>query len=217
MALSLTACGANSGNSSSSVQQSQPSNSANSTEQSAVGTSSEATSTVESTEIPTTPETGKTLVVYYSATNNTKAVAEIIADETGADLFELVPTNPYSSDDLNWRDRNSRVCREHDDVSLRVVELENAVPDNWESYDTVFVGYPIWWGIAAWVVDGFISANDFSGKTIVPFCTSTSSGFGDSGDLLKEAAGTGNWLDGERFREHPTEDSVRDWVKGLGL
>ena len=90
------------------------------------------------------PAGGKTLVVYYSATNNTEAVAGYIADATGADLFELVPVEPYTSDDLNWTDRDSRVSREHDDESLRVVELENAVPDNWDEYDTVFIGYPIW-------------------------------------------------------------------------
>ena len=86
------------------------------------------------------PAGGKTLVVYYSATNNTEAVAGYIADATGADLFELVPVEPYTSDDLNWTDRDSRVSREHDDESLRAVELENAVPDNWDEYDTVFIG-----------------------------------------------------------------------------
>ena len=85
---------------------------------------------------------GKTLVVYYSATNNTEAVAGYIADATGADLFELVPVEPYTSDDLDWTNRDSRVSKEHDDESLRVVELENAVPDNWDEYDTVFIGYP---------------------------------------------------------------------------
>ena len=91
---------------------------------------------------PTDTAGGKTLVVYYSATNNTEAVAGYIADATGADLFELVPVEPYTSDDLDWTNRDSRVSREHDDESLRVVELTNAVPDNWDEYDTVFIGYP---------------------------------------------------------------------------
>ena len=160
---------------------------------------------------------GKTLVVYYSATNNTEAVAGYIADATGADLFELVPVEPYTSDDLNWTDRDSRVSREHDDESLRVVELENAVPDNWDEYDTVFIGYPIWWGIAAWPVDGFISANDFTGKTVIPFCTSSSSGLGQSGELLRDAAGTGDWLEGQRFQSRADEDTVKEWVAGLEL
>ena len=160
---------------------------------------------------------GKTLVVYYSATNNTEAVAGYIADATGADLFELVPVEPYTSDDLNWTDRDSRVSREHDDESLRAVELENAVPDNWDEYDTVFIGYPIWWGIAAWPVDGFISANDFTGKTVIPFCTSSSSGLGQSGELLRDAAGTGDWLEGQRFQSRADEDTVKEWVAGLEL
>lgn len=208
MAVSLAACGADEGQSST---EQQPQSNSSTTQSSSTQPYSE--SQEEAT--PDDSESGKTLVVYYSATNNTKAVAEYIAAETDGDLFEIVPTEPYSSADLNWTDRNSRVSREHDDTSLRVVELEKAVPDNWESYDTVFIGYPIWWGIAAWPVDGFISANDFTGKTVIPFCTSTSSGLGESGELLAEAAGTGNWLDGERFREHPSEDAVRDWVKGL--
>ena len=165
----------------------------------------------------TPAEGGKTLVVYYSATNNTEAVAGYIADATGADIFELIPTEPYTSADLDWTDRDSRVSREHDDESLRTVELENATPDNWGDYDTVFVGYPIWWGIAAWPVNGFIAANDFTGKTVIPFCTSSSSGLGESGELLEEAAGTGNWLEGQRFRSSASEDDVKDWVASLEL
>ena len=163
------------------------------------------------------PVEGKTLVVYYSATNNTEAVAGYIADATGADLFELVPVEPYTSDDLDWTNRDSRVSKEHDDESLRVVELENAVPDNWDEYDTVFIGYPIWWGIAAWPVDSFISSNDFTGKTVIPFCTSSSSGLGQSGELLRDAAGTGNWLEGQRFQSRASEDTVKEWVLGLEL
>lgn len=209
MALSLTACGAAGGQSGTGSSQTNSN--------AAQGNPTQTPSETQGESNSETSNGGKTLIVYYSATSNTEAVAEYIAAETNGDLFELVPTEPYSSGDLNWTDRNSRVSNEHNDASLRTVELEKAVPDNWESYDYVFVGYPIWWGIAAWPVDGFISANDFSGKTVIPFCTSTSSGLGESGELLKEAAGTGNWLDGERFREHPSEDTVRDWVRGLGL
>ena len=175
-----------------------------------------ATNNTESPE-ETPAEGGKTLVVYYSATNNTEAVAGYIAEATGADIFELIPTEPYTSDDLDWTDRDSRVSREHDDESLRAVELESAVPDNWGDYDTVFIGYPIWWGIAAWPVNGFIAANDFTGKTVIPFCTSSSSGLGESGELLEEAAGTGNWLEGQRFRSGASEDDVKDWVASLEL
>lgn len=158
----------------------------------------------------------KTLVVYYSATGNTKEAAEYIASATGGDLFELVPVEPYSDEDLNWNDDNSRVVYEHDNPDERNIPLVAATVDNFNEYDTVFIGYPIWWGIAAWPVNGFIDANDFSSKTVIPFCTSASSGFGDSGKLLKEAAGTGNWLEGERFSSGVSETEITEWLKSLG-
>ena len=158
---------------------------------------------------------GKTLVVYYSATNHTEAVAGYIADATGGDLFEIEPKEPYTDDDLNWTDADSRVSKEHADESLREVELTSATVENWEDYDTVFIGYPIWWGIAAWPTDSFVKANDFTGKTVIPFCTSSSSGLGESGELLAEEAGTGNWLEGERFSSGVSEDKVKEWVGGL--
>lgn len=160
---------------------------------------------------------GKILVVYYSATGSTKAVAQTIADTANADLFEITPVDPYTSDDLNWTDDNSRVSVEHNDGSKRDVKLTKTTPDNWEQYDTVFVGYPIWWGIAAWPVNNFINGNDFSGKTVIPFCTSASSGLGESGSLLAEMSGTGNWQDGERFSSGASSDDVANWVNGLEL
>lgn len=158
----------------------------------------------------------KTLVVYYSATGNTKEAAEYIATATGGDLFELVPSEPYSDEDLNWNDENSRVVYEHDNPSERNVPLAAATVDNFNEYDTVFIGYPIWWGIAAWPVNGFIEANDFTSKTVIPFCTSASSGLGDSGKLLKEAAGSGKWLEGKRFSSGASETEITEWVKNLG-
>ena len=101
------------------------------------------------TELGTQPETGKVLVVYYSASGNTRRIAEEIAEAAGADLFEIVPTEVYTSDDLNWTNSDSRVSREHDDESLRDVPLTATEVPDWDSYDTVFIGYPIWWGIAA--------------------------------------------------------------------
>ena len=129
----------------------------------------------------------------------------------------MVPAEPYSEDDLNWRDSDSRVVYEYENPEARVVELESTTVPDWESYDTVFIGYPIWWGIAAWPVDGFISANDFTGKTVIPFCTSSSSGLGESGDLLSDAAGTGTWLEGERFSSGTSEETIQSWLEGLGL
>lgn len=171
----------------------------------------------DTAEDPDQSSGGKTLVVYYSATGNTKTAAEIIAKAAGADTFELIPTEVYSNEDLNWTNSDSRVSREHEDESLRDVPLTETTVENWEEYDTVFIGYPIWWGIAAWPVDNFIKANDFTGKTVIPFCTSASSGIGQSGELLEEMAETGNWQEGIRFRENPSEDDVVSWVEGLGL
>ena len=163
------------------------------------------------------PNNGKILVVYYSATGSTRAVAQTIADTVGADVFELVPKDKYSGKDLDWTDSGSRVNKEHDDESKRDIALEKTTPDNWADFDTVFIGYPIWWGIAAWPVNGFVKGNDFTGKTVIPFCTSASSGLGQSGKLLAETAGTGSWQDGERFSSGASSSSVADWVNGLGL
>ena len=140
----------------------------------------------------TTKSGSKTLVVYYSAQNHTKAVAEKIAQNLNADIFEIEPEEKYSEEDLNWTNRNSRVSKEHDDESLRNIKLKKDTVDNWNDYDTVLIGYPIWWGIAAWPVDTFVKANDFNGKTVIPFCTSTSSGLGQSGKLLEKEANGGD-------------------------
>lgn len=153
---------------------------------------------------------GKTLVVYYSASGNTKDVAEKIAKITKADLFEIEPVEPYTDDD-------SRVSREHDDESLRDVELVSTTVDNWDSYDTVYIGYPIWWGIAAWPVDNFVKENDFTGKTVISFCTAATSGIGDSGNLLEEMTGTGDWKEGERFHGGASESDISSWIDSLGL
>ena len=160
---------------------------------------------------------GKVLVVYYSASGNTKRVAEDIAEAAGGNLFEITPTESYTSDDLNWTNSDSRVSREHDDESLRDVPLTTTEVENWDDYDTVFIGYPIWWGIAAWPVDNFVKNNDFTGKTVIPFATSSSSGMGQSGILLSEMAGTGDWQDGQRFSSGASSSTVRQWVTGLGL
>ena len=160
---------------------------------------------------------GKTLVVYCSATGNTEAVANYIADATGGDLFELEPVEPYTDEDLNYNDENSRVSQEYADESLRNVELVSTTVEGFDEYENIFVGYPIWWQVAAWPVNQFIENNDFTGKTVIPFCTSASSGIGDSGQLLEEMAGTGNWLEGERFRSSASEEDVQAWVDSLGL
>ena len=160
---------------------------------------------------------GKTLVVYYSATGSTERVANYIKNAANADIFELVPTEQYTSADLNWTDSSSRVNAEHEDESKRDIKLESVTVPNFDEYDTVFIGYPIWWGIAAWPVDNFVKDNDFTGKTVIPFCTSASSGLGESGKLLSEMAGTGDWQEGRRFRSGASESDVTEWVNSLNL
>ena len=178
---------------------------------------------------------GKTLVVYFSmpettepdnmtqeednsvvvidgeVLGNTQYVAYVIQENTGADIFRIEPVTPYPTDHDTLVDL---AAQEQDDNARPAIKdsIENP-----EQYDTVFVGYPIWWGIAAWPVDGFIAANDFTGKTVIPFCTSSSSGLGESGELLEEAAGTGEWLEGIRFRSGVSEETVTEWVDSLGL
>ena len=192
-----------------------------SSEKTEAATTAAATETEEPTQTSagrtTDGETGKTLVVYYSASGRTKTVAETIAETAGADLFEIVPDEPYTSEDLDWTNDDSRVSREHDNESLRDVELVKVTPDNWDSYDTILIGYPIWWGISAWPVDNFVKGNDFSGKTVIPFCTSSSSGLGQSGTLLEQMAGTGTWQEGQRFSSGASASEVQDWVNSLGL
>ena len=212
LVLSLAACGSANKPASSTTQ---PETSAP-TEQPTTGPSESSSTAPAESEPETQPETGKTLVVYYSASGNTARVAKDIAAATGADLFEIVPTQVYTSDDLNWTNANSRVSREHDDESLRNVPLTSTTVADWSGYDTVFIGYPIWWGIAAWPVNSFVTDNDFTGKTVIPFATSSSSGMGQSGTLLAIMAGTGDWQEGQRFPSAVTQQEVTDWVKSLG-
>lgn len=209
LVFALAACAANQQPGNSAPSSEPPSESGNAPS-SAPGSPSSSAEEPESTS-------GKTLVVYFSATGNTKEAANYIAAATEGDVFELVPTVPYTDADLNYSDDGSRVVFEHDNPAERKIELVASTVPDWDSYDTVFIGYPIWWGAAAWPVDGFIEANDFTGKTVIPFCTSISSGYGESGELLEEQAGTGNWLQGERFPSSVSENDIRQWVEGLNL
>ena len=212
MALSLAACGGDSSSTDDQTTEAQTQE-----ETTSPADTSTDTAAPEDSGGDTAADSGNVLVVYYSATGNTETVANYIAEATGGDIFEITPAEPYTSDDLNWTDENSRVSREYADESLRDVELTTTQVENWDSYDTVFIGYPIWWGIAAWPVDGFVEANDFTGKTVIPFCTSSSSGLGESGELLAELAGTGDWQEGQRFRSSVSQEDVNEWVDSLGL
>ena len=157
----------------------------------------------------------KVLVVYYSAQGHTEVVAKTIANNLNADIFKIEPKDEYTSEDLNYSNKNSRVSKEHNDESLRNIELKNTNVENFDSYDTVLIGYPIWWGIAAWPVDTFVKANDFTNKTIIPFCTSASSSLGSSGKKLKDISNGGNWLDGHRFSSSADETEIKEWTDSL--
>lgn len=176
-----------------------------------------ASSGTASSSAASSDEANKTLVVYYSATGNTAKVAEVIVNENDMDVFAIMPEQPYSTEDLAWTDENSRVSKEHSDPALQDVALLQDTPDNWDSYETVIIGYPIWWGQAAYPVASFVKANDFTGKTVIPFCTSASSDIGDSAQNLADLAKSGEWMGGMRFPSDVNSDEVRQWIDDLGL
>ena len=182
--------------------------------------SSAASSTTEPSSLPASgsPEEGsRVLVAYFSATGNTAAVAETIAAATGGELFPLEPVTPYTDADLDYNDSSSRTSRERAAASLQNVPLVSTAVEGWDTYDTVFVGYPIWWGGAGWPVNGFVTGNDFTGKRVIPFCTSASSGLGQSGARLADLAGTGNWEEGRRFSSSASLTVFTHWLADLGL
>ena len=172
----------------------------------------ETAQTEEQAEPP--DETGKdTLVVYFSATGTTKGVAEKIASITGADIYEIKPAQEYTSEDLDWNDSDSRTTHEQDDKSVRPEIGSDSI--SLEGYSTIYIGFPIWWGEEPRIMDTFVESYDFDGKTMIPFCTSSSSGIGMSGKNLEANAGSGNWLDGERFGGGVSEEELQTWIDGL--
>lgn len=155
---------------------------------------------------------GTVLVAYYSAQGHTKAVAETIAGELGASVFVIEPADPFSEDDLNWRNDSSRVVTEYKNPDQRSTRLAANAPADFADYDTVFIGYPIWWQSASWAMTDFARQNDFTGKTVIPFCTSTSSPLGSSGSELEQLTGTGTWQEGMRFAENADAEEVAQWA-----
>lgn len=166
-------------------------------------------------EMDTETEGTKVLVAYFSATNTTEGVAEHIANGMNADLYEIVPEEPYTDEDLNYNDNNSRSTLEMNDPSARPA-ISGSV-ENMEQYDIVFVGYPIWWGEAPRIVSTFMESYDFSGKTIVPFCTSGGSGIGSSASNLEQLTSGATWLEGHRLNGSDSQDTIMEWVNSLGL
>ncbi|MBE6004606.1 MAG: flavodoxin [Lachnospiraceae bacterium] len=167
-----------------------------------------------SSEVTESPEeNGGTLVVYFSATGTTKGVAEKIAAITGADTYEIKAAQEYTDADLNWNDSNSRSTKEQNDSSVRPEIGSDAI--SLDGYTTIYIGYPIWWGEEPRIMDTFVESYSFDGITMIPFCTSSSSGIGRSGQNLADNAGTGTWLDGMRFGAGASEDEIRSWIEGL--
>lgn len=158
----------------------------------------------------------KSIVVYFSASGNTKAVAEKIARLTGSEIMEIEPVEKYTDADLNWHDGESRSSVEMNDESSRpAIKADSKA---FGDYGTVFLGYPIWWGTAPKVLWNFVEKHDFTGKTVLPFCTSHSSSEGESGKTLERLSGNkGTWRDAKRFPEHPTDDEIGAWVNGTGF
>ena len=169
---------------------------------------------IDSTEADTsTKAEGKTLVIYFSATGTTKGVAEKIAGITGADTYEIKAAQEYTDDDLNWNDSNSRATKEQNDSSVRPEIGSEKV--SLDGYSKIYIGYPIWWGEEPRIMDTFVESYSFDGITMIPFCTSGSSGIGRSGQNLADNAGSGTWIEGMRFGAGASEDEIRSWIEGL--
>ena len=159
-------------------------------------------------------QTSRILVAYFSATNTTKGVAERMAEGLNADLYEIIPQEPYTDADLDYNDKNSRSTIEMNDPDSRPA-ISGSV-ENMGQYDIVFIGYPIWWGDAPRIVSTFAENYDFSGKTIIPFCTS-GGGIGSSGSDLEQLTSGAEWLSGKKFGGSDSKDVIMEWVNSLGL
>lgn len=210
LSFSLTACGSGQKSNSDTAESDNVASEQNQSEQSQSEQSQ--SETIETAPEGVTEE-NNTLVVYFSNTGNTRAIAESIANGLSADLYEIIAEVPYTDADLDYGDDNSRSTQEMNDPSVRPV-ISGGV-ENMEQYDTVYIGYPIWWGEAPRILNTFVESYDFTNKTVIPFCTSSSSGMGSSANILEELAGSGNWLEGQRFSGSESAESVMEWVDGL--
>ena len=210
MAASLAACGAGA---SGEPQESQPGNSSSSASQPL--TPAEPDTMPDSSQEPSKGNANSTLVAYFSATGNTEEIAQHLQTILGARLYEIIPAKPYSDDDLDYNASDCRANQEQNDPSVRPA-IDGSV-ENMDSYDVILLGYPIWWGEAPRIISTFLESYDFTGKTIVPFCTSGSSSIGGSAEHLTVLAADATWLEGARFNPGATQDEVAAWVEGLGV
>lgn len=219
MALSLTGCSGNNTDTDSktSAAESVSSNTGaeHGTNDSGAATNGSETESNSKPSIEGSSDTVKILVAYFSATNTTAGVANTIANCLNADLYEIVPENPYTSADLDYHDDKSRSTVEMNDPDSRPA-ISGSV-ENMDKYDIVFIGYPIWWGEAPRILSTFAESYDFSGKTVVPFCTSGGSGVGSSAANLEKLTSGAAWLSGTRLNGGDSRSTVAEWINGLGL
>ena len=158
----------------------------------------------------------KTLVAYFSASGVTRNAAELIARTAGADLYEICPAELYTAADLNWRDKNSRSSREMRDKNSRPALADH--PVNLQEYDTVLLGFPIWWYTAPTIINTFLESHDFAGKTIILFATSGGSGFGNTAqDLKRSVASSAVIREGRLLNGRLQESAIREWLSELGI
>ena len=183
------------------------------TNESVSNTTDETVEDSSSEQAEATQQTGGTLVVYFSVTGNTKSVAEKIASVTGADIYEIKAALEYTDEDINYNDSDSRTSKEQNDSSARPEIGSKEI--SLDGYSTIYIGYPIWWGEEPRIMDTFAESYNFDGITVIPFCTSGSSGIGRSGQNLADNAGSGNWIEGKRFGGGASEDEIRSWIEGL--
>lgn len=213
MSISLAACGSEQTNDKQSTDKKTESTDSQQSDNAATDTDTDTNAQPQGDD--TSSVEGKTLVVYFSNTGNTRNIAELIAEGTAADVYEIEAETPYTDADLDWNDSDSRSTKEMNDESARPA-ISGSV-DNMDQYATIYIGYPIWWGEAPRILDTFVESYDLTDKTIVPFCTSSSSGVGSSASNLESVAGSGEWLEGKRFSGKEDASAVMDWVNGLGI
>ena len=205
--LGIAACGRGQESSSEEIEKATPVEQTSDSEELLLEESSE----IVSTFIPeTTVERDSTLVVVFSATGTTKGIAEKIAAQTGADLYEITAFEPYTDEDRDYKNSDSRCAIEQNDPTVR--PQIGSEPLSLDRYKTIYIGYPIWFGEEPRIMDTFVESYDFTGITVIPFCTSGSSGIGESGHNLATLAGSGNWLEGERFGADATDEEISAWV-----
>lgn len=157
----------------------------------------------------------KALVAYFSASGTTEAIAKKLADAAGADLFEIRPLHPYTDADLDWTNKKSRSTVEMNDPSARPEMAEQC--ENTAEYDTIFVGFPIWWYVAPRIIDTFLESGDLRGKTIVPFATSGGSGMGKTVDVFRRILGPDVTVKEGKMLNRASDAEIRAWLRSLGV